>query len=131
MSSVKNQPRHNWIFFLMVFLSGLIAVYDTILTIVFAQFLPEMEQNPVASAVINYGGVPLLVQIKAVGTMVASVFMCALVYTRYRISIIPVFIIQLLLFGYLTFYTEDGLMSSDAWRTIEMFVEFYRGDLFF
>ena len=131
MSSVKNQPRNNWIFFLMIFLSGLVAVYDTVLTIVFAQFLPEMEQNPVASAVINYGGVPLLVQIKAAGTIIAAAIMCRLVYTKYRVTILPVFIIQLLLFGYLTFYTQDSLISNDAWRTVEKFVEFYRGSLFF
>ena len=131
MSSVTSQPRYNWIFFLMIFLSGLVAVYDTVLTIVFAQFLPEMEQNPLASAVINYGGVPLLVQVKAAGTMLATMFMCGLVYTKYRTSIIPVFIIQILLFGYLTFYTEDSLVSSDAWRTVEMFIEFYRGSSFF
>ena len=131
MSSVKNQPRNNWIFFLMIFLSGLVAVYDTVLTIVFAQFLPEMEQYPVASAVINYGGVPLLVQIKAAGTILAAAIMCRLVYTKYRVTILPVFIIQLLLFGYLTFYTQDSLISNDAWRTVEKFVEFYRGSLFF
>ena len=131
MSSIKNQPRNNWIFFLMIFLSGGVAVYDTVLTIVFAQFLPEMEQNPVASAVINYGGVPLLVQIKAAGTILAAIFMCRLVYTKYRVTILPVFIIQLLLFGYLTFYTQDSLISDDAWRTVEKFVEFYRGSLFF
>ena len=131
MSSVKNQPRNNWIFFLMIFLSGLVAVYDTVLTSVFAQFLPEMEQNPVASAVINYGGVTLLVQIKAAGTILAAAIMCRLVYTKYRVTILPVFIIQLLLFGYLTFYTQDSLISDDAWRTVEKFVEFYRGSLFF
>ena len=125
MSSVKKQPRNNWIFFLMIFLSGLVAVYDTVLTIVFAQFLPEMEQNPVASAVINYGGVPLLVQIKAAGTILAAAIMCRLVYTKYRVTILPVFIIQLLLFGYLTFYTQDSLISDDAWRTVEKFVEFF------
>ena len=127
---MSKQPKRSWIYFLMILISGLVAVYDNVLNVIFAGFLPEMEQNPVASQIIVHGGVPLFVQIKAVGTILATAVMCRLVHTRYRVSIISVFAIQLLLFSYLTFYTADGLfVTDDMLEPVKMFFEFYRGNV--
>jgi len=121
--------KHNYIYLFMIFVSGLIAVYDTVLSMVFAEWLPEMEQNPVASSIIEYAGVPLLVQWKAFGTLAAVLLMCGLVYTKYRISIVPVFMFQLVLFCYLTFFTHTNFVSEDTFVPIRYVIEFYRGDV--
>ena len=121
--------KHNYIYLFMIFVSGLIAVYDTILSMVFAEWLPEMEQNPVASSIIEYAGVPLLVQWKAFGTLAAVLLMCGLVYTKYRISIVPVFMFQLALFCYLTFSTDINFISEHTFVPIKYVIEFYQGNI--
>ena len=121
--------KHNYIYFFMIFVSGLIAVYDNVLSIIFAECLPEMEQNPVASYIIEHAGVPLLVQWKAFGTLAATLLMCGLVYTKYRISIVAVFIFQSVLFCYLTFFTHTDFISEDMFVPLRYVIEFYRGNM--
>lgn len=121
--------RYNYAYFFMVLVSGLIAVYDNVLSMIFSEWLPEMEQNPVASYIIEYAGVPLLVQWKAFGTLAAVLLMFGLVKTKYRISIVLVFICQLVLFYYLTFFTHTNFASEDAFATIRYVIEFYRGTM--
>ena len=128
--SVRRRPsvKHIWKYFVMIFISGLVSVYDIVLTIVFAETLQRWEQNPIASAIISYAGVPMLVQLKVIGTIVATGAMCGLIYTKYRVSIIPVFIFQLLLFCYLTGFTNTNIFSSDVLLPIKHFIEFYQGN---
>lgn len=118
-----------FLFLLMSFAAGLISVYDNVLNVVFMETLPMDEQNPVASAIIDFWGVEGLVHIKAVTTIFAVLLMCALSFTKYRIVIIPVFIFQCLLFYYLTFYTVTGSFWGNGYESIfeplELFWRFY------
>tara|TARA_R100000008_G_C3583235_1_gene170131 strand:- start:2091 stop:2492 length:402 start_codon:yes stop_codon:yes gene_type:complete len=113
----------------LVFLSGLISVYDNVMNVVFYEDLPRTEQNPVASWIISKAGVAGLVQTKAITTMIAVVVMLSLIKTKYRVVILPVFLFQLCLFFYLTFYTvgNNTFFISDWGRAIKLFIEFYQG----
>ena len=121
--------KTNLILLLLIFLSGLISVYDNVMNVVFYEELPQTEQNPVANWIIGVGGVAGLVQIKAAGTMMAVITMLLLMKSKYKIVIIPVFLFQLGLFCYLTFYTESasGFFIGDWTRAIKLFFEFYQG----
>ena len=113
----------------LVFLSGLISVYDNVMNVVFYKDLPLIEKNPFASWVIEKVGVSGLVEIKACGTMLAVSLMLLLAKTKYKVVIIPVFIFQLALFCYLSFYTPTsaGFSEPDFFRVLQVFVEFYQG----
>jgi len=112
---------------MMVFWSGLVSVYDNVLNLLTMDVLKEQEQNPLASYVIEYWGVEGLICIKAFTTMMAVLLMIRLVYSRWRIVIMPVFIFQTVLFCYLTFYTTSGFWARDMFRPLEMVIEFYQG----
>tara|TARA_B100002019_G_C20854967_1_gene396471 strand:- start:84 stop:482 length:399 start_codon:yes stop_codon:yes gene_type:complete len=112
----------------MSFAAGLISVYDNVLNVIFMETLPADEQNPFASSIIDAVGVVGLVHIKAVTTIVAVIIMCALSFTKYRTAIIGVFILQCLLFFYLTFYTPNGNFwgnNEDLALPIKLFWRFY------
>lgn len=114
----------------LVFLSGLISVYDNVMNVVFYEDLPRTEQNPQASWIIeNLGGVAGLVQVKAITTIMAVVVMLGLIKTKYRVVIFPVFLFQLCLFYYLTFHTveRNSFFNWDWGRAIRLFFEFYQG----
>ena len=114
----------------LVFLSGMISVYDNVMNVVFYEDLPRTEQNPLASWIIrNVGGVAGLVQVKAITTMMAVIVMLGLIKTKYRVVILPVFLFQLCLFYYLTFHTIEGntFFTGDFGRAIRLFFEFYQG----
>lgn len=113
-------------YFVMIFLAGFISVFDNIMNVVYMSTLPRDEQNPVCSRIIEFAGVEGLVLIKAITTICAVILMCALVYTRFRIAIVPVFIIQVLFFLYLNFYSSTGMMWAHDWyRAAKDFIEFY------
>ena len=95
-------------FLFMSLVAGLISVYDNTLNLIFMKSLPVDEQNPFASMIIDSYGVEGLIHIKAMTTIIAVVAMCVLSFTKYRITIIPVFCFQILLFLYLTFYAPVG-----------------------
>lgn len=110
----------------MSFLSGLISVYDNVLNVVYFESLAVDEQNPVASMIIENMGVEGLVLTKAVGTVLAVSAMCVLSFTKWRIAIVPVFIFQVLLFLYLSFYTPVEMFDSrDLFKVVGQFFEFY------
>ena len=113
----------------LVFLSGAISAYDNVMNVVFYEQLPETEQNPYASWIISNAGVSGLVQIKAVGTILAVLLMLWLIKTKYRIVVIPVFLFQFGLFLYLTFYTPNiaDMFWGDWSDPIRIFFEFYQG----
>jgi|GEM_PF-3039555 hypothetical protein len=112
----------------LVFVSCLISAYDNVMSLVFWETLPENEENPLASLIIDYGGIETLVYSKAVGTLIACLAMIRLVYTRYRLAIVPIFLFQLCLFYYISFYTVAGFdRPEDFFHTIKLFFEFYQG----
>ena len=110
------------------FVSGLISVYDNVMNVVFFDTLPRDEQNPFASWIIEKVGVEGLVEIKALGTVLAVAIMLMLAKTKYKSAIWSVFTFQLLLFCYLTFYAETGIIvKRDFFTPIKFFFEFYLG----
>ena len=113
-------------YFVMIFLAGFISVYDNIMNVVYMRTLPSDEQNPVCMRIIASLGVEGLVLIKALSTIIAVVLMCALVYTKFRIVIVPIFIFQILFFFYINFYASTGMMWAHDWYLgLQSFVEFY------
>lgn len=96
-------------FLLMSLIIGVISAYDNTLNFIFMQTLPQDEQNPFASWIIQNHGVEGLIHLKAATTMLAVLIMCGLSFIKkYRLALIPVLIFQLSLFYYLTFYTPVG-----------------------
>ena len=89
------------------------------------QTLPQDEQNPFASWIIQNHGVEGLIHLKAATTMLAVLIMCGLSFIKkYRLALIPVLIFQLSLFYYLTFYTPDyaaGIFGNGNAGTITPF----------
>jgi len=129
MSFLKKISKKFLLSALLIFLSGLISVYDNVMNVVFYSELPVMEQNPYASWLIGKTGVSGLIEIKAIGTIVSVILMFALTKTKYRGVIIPVFIFQIMLFCYLSFYTNDynTIGESDLFVPVKLFFEFYQG----
>ena len=89
----------------MIFVSGLISVYDNVLSIV---YWPIVEENPMGICLIDRGGLWLLVVVKSITTLIAIGMSVIVVYkcSKFRITIFVVFVLQLILFMYLNFYTE-------------------------
>lgn len=115
-------------FLFMSLVAGLISAYDNTLNLIFMKSLPADEQNPFASAIIDSYGVEGLIHIKAMTTILAVVAMCALSFTKYRVSIVAVFCFQILLFLYLTFYAPVGAWgfgNEDFALPFKLFWEFY------
>jgi len=128
MSFLKRFSKSYVLSALLVLLSGLISVYDNVMNVIFYDQLPRTEQNPIASWIIKEGGVASLVQIKSVTTILAVAIMLALIKTKYKIVILPVFLFQIGLFFYLTFYVPDGSWFGDDFaEPVKMFFEFYQG----
>lgn len=129
MSFLKKLSESYLFLAVLVFLSGIISAYDNVMNVVFYDELPTTEQNPYASWIIRKAGVSGLVQIKAIGTVIAVALMLWLIKTKYRFVIIPVFLFQLGLFLYISFYTPDITnMAWDDWsKSIKLFFEFYQG----
>lgn len=112
---------------MMTFVGGLISVYDNVLNLLTMKVLVEQEQNPVASLVIDGVGVESFIMIKAFTTIAAVFIMIGLIYSKWRIAIVPTFVSQCGLFCYLTFYAESEFWSEDIFTPLKMVVEFYVG----
>lgn len=123
MSDVKKSTR--FIYLLMIFVCGFVSSYDNVLNHVTASTLIEEEQNPVATFIIIHWGVFGLIYLKSLGTLVSVTIMIVLVYSRWRAAIIPVFIFQVVLFCYLTFYTSRNFFSSDVFTVPRLVLDFY------
>jgi len=89
----------------------MISVYDNTLNVIYGDNLLEHEENPIAKWFIEYGGVSLLVTVKAFTTLLACFLAIRVAYSRYRIALIAVLFFQLLLFCYLSFYAEGSLFN--------------------
>jgi hypothetical protein len=89
----------------MIFISGLISVYDNVLSVV---YWPIVEENPMGVCLIDRGGLWLLVVVKSITTLIASGMSVIIVYkcSKFRVTIMAVFVAQLALFLYLNFYTD-------------------------
>ena len=125
MGFLKRLCTNFYVLALASFVSGLISVYDNVMNVVFFETLPENEQNPVASWIIEKIGVAGLVEIKALGTILAVAIMIMLAKTKYRTAIWAVLFFQALLFCYITFYTPSGiLIKGDFFMPIKFFFKF-------
>lgn len=96
------------LYLFLVFVTGLICVYDNVLSLIFAKSLPLTELNPLCRMIIDHGGVRLLIVTKAILTILGISALIALIYTRFRVCVIIIFFLALLLFFYLTFYCPQG-----------------------
>jgi hypothetical protein len=108
----------------MTFVCGFVSAYDNALNFITIDVLKSVEQNPVALMVIENFDVHGLIFFKAFSTLIAVLLMIRLVYSRYRLAIVPVFIFQLWLFFYLSFYAEERFTSADAFEIPRMFFTF-------
>tara|TARA_R100001244_G_scaffold102643_1_gene76462 strand:- start:541 stop:1011 length:471 start_codon:yes stop_codon:yes gene_type:complete len=131
----KNKTLRQRLFYLfLVFITGLICVYDTVLSICFASGLLRAELNPLCNLIINNGGVKLLIIIKSTTTIIGILILIGLSYTRFRVCVVIMFVLALFLFFYLTFYPLNGdyTMSTiihdniNNGGPISHFIEFYR-----
>jgi hypothetical protein len=130
---VDSNCKARLFYLLLVFITGLICVYDTILSIFFASSLPYEELNPLCNIIIKNGGVKQLIIMKSIGTIAGISILIRLVYTRFRVCVVIMFFLGLFLFFYLTFYSPDGdyrmstLMQEGMNNSpIRYFIEFYR-----
>lgn len=117
------QPRPVRLTLLFMILAiGVISAYDNVLCFLTIDTLEENEQNPIALMIIKRLGVPGLISLKAVGTILATMIMVRLVYSKYYIAILPVFIFQMGLLIYLTFATDTGfdIGKGDVFRIIKL-----------
>lgn len=105
-------------------LCGAISAYDNTLNFITMDSLKDLEENPVAKVIIQQSSVCDFIMLKAISTLIAVLLMIRLVYTRYRIAIIPVFFFQLWLFCYLSFYSTEKIVSEDTFMITRLFIEF-------
>lgn len=131
MKLIKKLLSNFYLSALAIFSAGLISVYDNVMNVIFFKSLQADEKNPIASWVIEHGGVEGLVETKAYTTMIAVVIMLLLTKTKFRFVIWPVLFFQLCLFYYLTFHTIKGgeMFGNDFGLPIKLFFEFYLGVL--
>ena len=128
--SIKGFLSNKFTLLALVFISGLISVYDNVMNVIFYDTLPIDERNPIASKIIEQYGVGGLVEIKSVGTIMAVIAMYLLIKTRYKFVVYPVFLAQLCLFYYLTFHVNsDDFCGRDFGLPFKLFLEFYRENL--
>ena len=85
-------------YLLMVLVTGLICVYDTVLSICFASTLPYEELNPLCNLIIENGGVRQLIIIKSIGTIIGISILIGLTYTRFKVCVVIIFFLALFLF---------------------------------
>ena len=123
--------RQRLFYLLLVFLTGMVCIYDTVLSICFASTLPYEELNPLCNLIIKNGGVRQLIIIKSISTIVGISILMGLAYTRFRVCVVIMFFLGLFLFFYLTFYSPDGdyrmsTFMQEGTSPIGHFIEFYR-----
>lgn len=134
--SVQKQPltlKKRILYLLLTFVIGIVGVYDTVLSVVFSQTLPQIEMNPLCRWIIEEGGVKELVLWKSAGTLAGIVILIYITYTKFRICVPIVFFLALILFFYLTFYCPNGdytieSIIAESVRSggpLDRFVNFY------
>lgn len=110
-------------YLMLILLSGLVSVYDTVLTIV---YWPIAERNPVGVLLIKVGGLYLLIKCKVFCTFLATFISFGLVYwfVRFRIALIGVAAAQLVLFLYLSLADNGYGGWWHFWNTVTPFNDF-------
>jgi hypothetical protein len=99
--------------------SALVCVYDVNLSPSTMDILQSAELNPVCSSVIETGGVPLLIQVKTVTTIIAVIVMITLVYTRCRRVLFVAAVTQFSLLAMLnTGMQTPGCDYKLPWQTV-------------
>lgn len=109
----------------MIFVAGLISVYDAALVYLTRDVIREGEWNPIAVWIIDNYEVVGLVYAKAVGTVCSVVLLSSLIYSRYRTAIVGVFLFQCVLFCFISFSTPGKFWGGDLFDPIKMVVKFY------
>jgi len=128
-NAMKEEKIPNIWYLMMILTAGLISVFDNVMNVVYMTTLPQEERNPLCSYIISEVGVEGFVCLKAASTILAVILMSALVYTRFRIVVVFVFIFQICLLLYLNLYTPDGMkfFDKDVFVPMESFFRFYLG----
>tara|TARA_B100002052_G_scaffold30119_1_gene23373 strand:- start:787 stop:1212 length:426 start_codon:yes stop_codon:yes gene_type:complete len=93
---------------MMILVIGAISAYDNTMTWIFRETIAELEQNPVGSWLLEQGGVPLFVAVKAVATLLLVLYLVILVKTKYKKLITVAFVFQLGIFIYLNMVSTRG-----------------------
>ena len=73
---------------------GIISAYDNVISIACSETIGATEQNPICKSIIKHGGIEALVTAKSITTILATIILTGLVYTKYRCSIIFVFFVK-------------------------------------
>lgn len=116
-------------YLLLVFIIGLVSVYDNVLNVLYSSTLYAQEQNPVAKSIIEHCGVEGLVYFKAAGTIIATLICVGLVYSKYKKILVLLLLGQITLFCYLTFSGGSSQKSLTFTATpAEDFMSFYVGE---
>ena len=102
---------------------GIISAYDNVISLACSSSIVETEQNPICKSIIKHGGVETLVTIKSITTILATLILTGLVYTKYRCSIIFVFLFQLWLFWYLSYAGGGNMIVTPT--PMQLFIDFY------
>ena len=93
---------------MMILVIGAISAYDNTMTWIFRETIAELEQNPVGSWLLEQGGVPLFVAVKAVTTLLLVLYLVILLKTKYKKLITVAFVFQLGIFIYLNMVSTRG-----------------------
>jgi hypothetical protein len=109
---------------------GLVSVYDVYMTVLYPYDVSTQEQNPVAMKLIKNFGVYGFVSIKSTSTIIAVAICLHLINTKYKVAIIPVFLFQLILFFYLTFYLSNNekIDAGDTTSPLYDIIEYIKGE---
>ena len=70
---------------------GIISAYDNVLSLACSETIADTEENPICKSIIKHGGLEALITVKSATTIIVSMILTGLVYTKYRCSIIFVF----------------------------------------
>ena len=102
---------------------GIISAYDNVISIACSETIADTEQNPICKSIIKHGGVEALVTAKSITTIVATIILTGLVYTKYRCSIIFVFLFQVWVSWDLSFAGGGHIINTPT--PMELFIDFY------
>ena len=119
----------------MCFIIGAVGAFDNALNVITAQTLASLEENAAASRIIDSVGVVGLVELKAVGALLAVSLCLVVVRTKYWSAVAVTAAVQMALLCYLCFYIETGSNSysgimnfwGDPMLVPRMVFEFYTG----
>ena len=100
--------KNTLLYLMMILVIGAISAYDNTMTWIFRETIAELEQNPVGSWLLEQGGVPLFVALKAVATLLLVLYLVILVKTKYKKLITVAFVFQLGIFIYLNMVSTRG-----------------------